>query len=347
MNCGNSDISGNIRIASISARNLEFSLLSNNIDISDLIIKRKQGAAYAKIDDSAKSPVDSGKRAVKPFIGKGVYTIKNIKAGRLALTNFRSEVILGETRSIMEPLSFTAYGGQFNGKININKDPSSKYLLDTKIRGSRLKIKELLTALGAKTNVLTGDLESLFEIKYRRGATSFYNALNGDITLTAIDGRLYKFVMLNKLFSIVNIISISNLFEEGIHFNKLHGYFSFKDGVLSTDDFALEGDSLRMSAVGSINANDKTIDATLGLHPFVTIDKIISSIPIAGWIIVGKEGTVSMYYGLKGPLKDFKITPMIIEGIGKGIAGILERLLTEPIKGLKIEETPSERAPSK
>ncbi|HHD10927.1 MAG TPA: hypothetical protein ENK42_00665, partial [Deltaproteobacteria bacterium] len=134
----------------------------------------------------------------------------------------------------------------------------------------------------------------------------------------------------------VNIISITDLFEEGLPYKKIRGDFTIKNGVISTDNLVLDSKSLRMSAIGSIDIAEKTIDTTLGLHPFVTIDKIISKIPLVGWIITGKDkSTVTMYYEIKGPLKNPHVEPIPIKGLGTQMLGIFQRLLTSPIKVLE------------
>ena len=77
------------------------------------------------------------------------------------------------------------------------------------------------------------------------------------------------------------------------------------------------------------------MDSTLGLHPFVTVDKIISNIPLAGWIIAGREkSTITMYYKIYGPLKNPEVEAVPISGMGKKILGIFERIFTAPIKGM-------------
>ena len=95
-----------------------------------------------------------------------------------------------------------------------------------------------------------------------------------------------------------------------------------------------------MSAFGDVNALKKRIDAQLGFHPFVTIDKIITTIPLAGWIIGGKNKSfLSMYYEINGPLKNPEVYPVPVKTIGKGILGILQRTIVTPVKILTPEST--------
>jgi len=79
-----------------------------------------------------------------------------------------------------------------------------------------------------------------------------------------------------------------------------------------------------------------TVDAKLGLHPFVTVDKIITRIPLVGWIIGGKEkSTISMYYEIKGPLNNPDVSAVPVKSLGTGILGIFQRILEAPVEAVK------------
>jgi len=88
--------------------------------------------------------------------------------------------------------------------------------------------------------------------------------------------------------------------------------------------------------IGTANITDTTIDAKLGLHPFVTVDKIVTKIPLAGWIIGGKEKSViSMYYTIKGPIKNPDVEAIPIRALGEGVWGIFKRILRLPLDAVE------------
>ena len=161
-----------------------------------------------------------------------------------------------------------------------------------------------------------------------KGAAPFARRINGSATIIVEGGRLWKFGFITDIFSFVNIISLDELFTTGLPYKDITGTFTMNRGTISTSDLAFDSDSLRMSAIGRLQMPENTIDLTLALHPFVTIDRIITNIPIVGWIITGKEeSTVSFYFDIEGPLSDPDITPLPVKTIEKGVLGILQRLL--------------------
>ena len=103
--------------------------------------------------------------------------------------------------------------------------------------------------MGAKEDILTGRLTAEAKLSVKRGAIPMSSGLNGKVVLSAKDGKLKKFLVLTKIFSIVNILTITELFNTGMPYGTIDGKFYVKDGVISTDNFFLEGNSLRMSAV--------------------------------------------------------------------------------------------------
>ncbi len=312
---GKSHLSGKINLLDIRKRIVSFSLVSDFLDTDDFLTIHKK----------EKTPKGY------PVKAKGKLTAKAGRVHRVTFWNLSADVTVDPYSIRFEPVSFTSHGGQVAGLAALYSGLTDRKF-KLKFRASRLKLSPLLKDLGVKKEVLTGRFTAVFDIDCKR-EEPYTRGLNGTIKAVAKDGKLWKFIVLSKIFSVVNIISITDLFEEGLPYKKIRGDFTLKNGVISTDNLVLDSKSLRMSAIGSIDITEKTIDTTLGLHPFVTIDKIISKIPLVGWIITGKDkSTVTMYYEIKGPLKNPHVEPIPIKGLGTQMLGIFQRLLTSPIK---------------
>jgi hypothetical protein len=240
---------------------------------------------------------------------------------------------VSDGRVFISPISIAIDKGSVSGTITINTRPRDGKTFEAGFNASGIDLETMLSASGAKGKTIAGGLSGSIDLWGRANAGNFLEGINGTARLHVEKGRLWEFVLFSKLFSIVNIVSIDELFKEGLPFRYLTGDFVVKDGIISTEDMYLDSDSLRMSAAGSIDMPKASIDGYLALHPFVTIDKIISKIPLAGWIITGrKETTLSMYFSVKGPLKDPSTEPAPIVTIGKNILDLLERLVETPLE---------------
>jgi hypothetical protein len=314
---GESSFSGKVDIVDISRGKIQFELLSPRINAADLL------------------PTPAG-ADLEPFItGSGKLTVREGTAWGFTFKNFTTGIDISQ-KTISFPVNFTSHEGRVSGNVVYFRDPKETTLFKTGLKLSKLSLKPLIKELGAKRPILAGRLDAEVELEGKK-QMALTSGLNGNVRLIATDGGLWEFIVLRKIFSIVNIVSISELFEreEGLPYKAITGSFTINDGVIRTKDLLLDSDSMRMSAIGKINSTAGSIKATLGLHPFVTIDKIISKIPLAGWIIVGDEkSTVTMYYRIKGPLKDPEVTPQPAKSIEKNILDIFKRVLKTPIKAV-------------
>ena len=98
---------------------------------------------------------------------------------------------------------------------------------------------------------------------------------------------------------------------------------------------------MRITIVGKIDLGKNQIDARIGVHPLVTVDTVLSHIPIAGYILTGKDKAFLSYiYEVTGDLDDPKIEAIPFKSVGEGILGIFKRLLETPLR-------PFQRAPGK
>src|SRR3990170_698661 len=365
---GSSDVSGKLNVIDLSKGIVNFNLFSNNLDMADFAKAKKRkklrpDGDEAGLDkntdkDAGNTPgavsdikaLDVAEEAIPPEItpgapqgvdagapitGRGRISAKQGFIRGISYTALSAEAAIGDDAAHISPITFTSHGGQVTGEAVLFLDKKSPNLLETSFKVSRARVAGIFKDLGAKEDILTGRLTAVAKLNVKRGATPMSSGLNGKVMLSAKDGKLKKFLVFTKIFSIVNILTITELFNTGMPYDTIDGKFYVKDGIISTDNFFLEGNSLRMSAVGEIDLPNSTMDSTLGLHPFVTVDKIISNIPLAGWIIAGREkSTITMYYKIYGPVKNPEVEAVPISGMGKKILGIFERIFTAPIKGM-------------
>lgn len=326
MDVGRSDLSGTIDIIDIAGRKIRFDIASTHLDSSDLIPKeRMRSLARHK----SKPPVTgSGSVAIDGGVAWG-HSFKGLKAA----------IDMENDHVYIRPLSMEVDGGRLDTAVSYHRDDQDPVLFEAAAEASEIDIKPMLSAFGAKKDILAGSLSGRGVLWGKRGAEPFSSGLNGDLRLEASAGRLWKFQVMAGIFSVVNILSIDELFEEGLPYKTLSGNFTIRDGIISTEEMNLDSASLRMSATGEIDLPNSIIHGILAMHPLVTIDKIISNIPLAGYIITGKnESTASIYFSVEGPLRDAEVSLLPVKSVEEGVLGILERLIKTPIRLLETQE---------
>jgi len=170
-------------------------------------------------------------------------------------------------------------------------------------------------------------------------------SLNGSLRFEIEDGVIERFNILSKIFSILNVTQIykgrlPDLKTKGLPYHHILANIYIKDGIASTDDFLVDSDAMRITLLGKVDLSKNLIDARVGVHPLVTIDTIISSVPIAGYILTGKDKAfISYFYEVKGNLDDPKIEAIPLKSIEGPSWGIIKRLLETPLR-------PFQKAPS-
>lgn len=333
MKAGTSSIHGRIEVLDINRKEVSFQLLAPRFDTADVFIKKDKKALAA---GPPPRKVFTGSRAKKRFTGTGKIIIKEGRLWKHRTENFFAEVTLTNETINLHPVTAVVDNGTVRGEIIIFRDPKTDLKWKITAELSEVELEDFFDGLGAKKKILTGPTNGSVTIDCKRWAWPPKSCTNGFMSLASPKGKLYEFGALSKIFSIVNIFSVDELFRKGLQFKRLSGDFKFTDGVLSSDNLFLDSDSMRMSVVGNVNIVDKTTDSVLAMHPFVTIDKIITSIPLVGWVLTGEEQSmVSLYFKLTGPIKEPYIDPLPIDKMGNKIFSIFERLLELPMDMMK------------
>ena len=82
----------------------------------------------------------------------------------------------------------------------------------------------------------------------------------------------------------------------------------------------------------------KYVDIYATFTTFRSVNRLISKIPIIGWIIGGKERSFTgVNVHIKGFVdKKISVKPVPLEGLGKGFLGILKRTLMLPLNAVGV-----------
>jgi len=159
--------------------------------------------------------------------------------------------------------------------------------------------------------------------------------------VTVKDGVLRKFSGLAKVFSLLNVSQIfsgklPDMDTEGMPFSLLQGSASIAQGKINTEDLTITSEAMNLSLFGSHNLINDQIDFTLEVMPLRTVDKVITKIPIAGWILAGKnKALLTAYFKLDGPSEQPHVSAIPLDSVSKTVFGIFKRTLGLPAKLVK------------
>jgi uncharacterized protein involved in outer membrane biogenesis len=262
-------------------------------------------------------------------------------AGRFHQIDFRklrSNVHFEQKILYLEDTECSLLGGSFAGKGRIDFGTKDGPRYQASVNLKNIAAERLLHALGT-TRELTGALSIEGELTAKGDTLAEVKASSlGNLRLHCEKGSLRKFALLSKLFSILNVsqlfkFKLPDMVSGGMPYDEIKASFSFKDGLVRTDDLFIDSEAMNISLVGQFDLVKDQLDVTIGVKPLQTIDKVVSRIPIAGWILTGKnKSLITTYFEAKGSLDNPTVKSIAAKSMAKGVFSIFKRLFSLPAK---------------
>ena len=190
-----------------------------------------------------------------------------------------------------------------------------------------------------KRGLISGSLNGDFHIEGNPATnTHFWNTAKGKISIQIKDDTLRKFHGLAKVFSLLNVSQIfsgklPDMNREGMPFNLIEGSTLIGDGKAKIESLKVTSVAMNLSIVGTHNFTNNTLDITLGVMPLRTVDKIISAIPLAGWILTGEDkALITAHFKIEGDSEHPKVSAIPISSVSETVLGIFKRTFGLPGK---------------
>jgi hypothetical protein len=184
---------------------------------------------------------------------------------------------------------------------------------------------------------LIGRLSARGALASRGGhPAEFRRNLQGSLHLECRDGRLDASSLAVKLLSLASIQALFqpgslDLRGRGIPYRSLIGDFRIRDGMARTDNLVADSPAFLASSVGHVDLADETLEITTAIRPLKVLDAALAGIPVAGWLLGGKEGGLVVAYArASGPIREPRIEGLPLQSVGDSLFGTFRRLLRLP-----------------
>ena len=310
---------------------------SNNLDLSDFISEEAANLRFKDI-----KPVRN------PFMKKSeiCFTL-DAAGGRWRKINcgpFRAECVFRSGDLFIERLRLQTEHGAISmkGHIKGEKEVEKQFSIFFKINEQPLK--ELYESVGFENKQLYPEGKVTLEgILYMEGREkeALISSLTGSSNVLLEKGKIKKSYVIFKILDFLSLQKFykkrpQDLSKEGFYFESIKGHIFINRGVLETENIVMRGPVFNAVAKGTVDLAKKEIDFDIGAQPLGTVDSLISKIPIAGYILTGKEKSLLTYYfKVEGPLKKPAVRYVPLKKIGKNMIGFLTRLLLTPVRLFK------------
>lgn len=287
----------------------------NNTDLSAL--------DFRQTPDGVKLTAQGNAFDLSPYLNNS----KNLKKGKGYTINLKvAHLIFGENRE-MQNASIDLDCGAVCRSATIDAKLAEKnsfnYLIkDGKVTATSDNNGELTRVLGINEHVEGGML-------------TLDGAYKGDKIEGTLDVKNYTLKRAPILTKILTIASLTGFLDtlsgNGIAFSNLHIPFTYRDNIIVLKDGKTHGNALGLTASGTIDLDNSTIDLSGLLIPSYTVNSLIGNVPVIGDLLMGGKGKgiLAMNYSLKGNLDDpsVSVNPLsaFTPGFMRGIFDVFDQ----------------------
>jgi uncharacterized protein YhdP len=239
----------------------------------------------------------------------------------------------------IDAFEMKAFNGGFSGKGHIVFAPGGIAQYEAVFVIDKMSAEQILKHTGSETVPITGTLTMEGDVT-AEGATiaDLKKTARGTATLDMEQGSLNRFAFLSKVFSILNVsqlfkFKLPDMVNEGMPYNAIKGTFSLKDGILSSNDLFVNSNAMNISLVGKTDIIKEELDLNIGIQPLQTVDKIVSIIPVVGWILTNDtRSLITFYFQAQGKWSDPTVNAIPVKSMAKGVFDIFKKIFQLPEK---------------
>jgi hypothetical protein len=191
-----------------------------------------------------------------------------------------------------------------------------------------------LSCFTDQSNLAMGTFDLSGQLRSKGRPVEFPRSVAGEMAFSATNGRIYRFGLLAKILSILNVTEIyrgeiPDLVGEGFAYRSMTIGAELEKGKLILSECSIDGVSMGIACEGDIDLAEKKMDLIILVAPFKTVDRIIKFLPLIKQILGGK--LISIPFRAKGQFKNPAVIPLHPTAVGSGLLGVLERTIKLPI----------------
>ena len=180
-------------------------------------------------------------------------------------------------------------------------------------------------------------MEGVYSFKAHLTGNGFSDAdkdnINGVISLKSHNGRIHRMTLLSRLLSVLNILKLPDITQEGFSFRSVLVEAQVKKGVIHLEKAVIDAENMALVFSGQIFPFENELDLTCLVAPFKTIDTIIKYIPLVNTILSGR--LASFPAKATGAINDPIITPLHPSAVGEGILNMFIDIMKSPARLLQ------------
>lgn len=259
------------------------------------------------------------------------FETQKMTLGKYRFTNFTAETDFNTRRMDIRSFKAGLCGLDLSGNLNQDRWPPQK--TRTRIRITTQdgeNIQDPLSCLFPDLKLMEGRYDFTCDLAGEGPKKAIIHHLNGPVSLNAWEGRIYKLTLLSRILSVLNILDLPNITQQGFGFKSMVMEGQLRDGVIYLDKAVIDGDDMAITFTGWIAPFKDEMNLNCLVAPFKTIDTIIKYIPLVSTVLQGK--LVSFPAKATGSLTDPVVVPLHPSAVGQGLINMMGNIIKSPVR---------------
>ncbi len=306
---------------------IDLAIKSSYLDLNDLLLLTDLQLSAPPASPSKSRPNLTAKIIADTGKGWGI-----------EFEQLRGTILLEENILYLQPMEMFAMGGKISARVRIDNGANGtppRYQVSCSM--NKVAAEKFVQAIGINSQEIVGTLSLQAELTGKgESADELKKSALGSLRLRIEEGNLRRFAVLSKIFSILNVsqlikLQLPEMVSGGMPYHDITASFSIRDGIVTSKDLFISSDSMNISAIGKVNLVKNEMDITIGVQPLQTVDKVISRLPIVGWVLTGRDRNfITAYFEAKGKLDDPTVSAIPVKSIARGVFDIFKRVFELP-----------------
>ena len=264
----------------------------------------------------------------------------HIKEGDLYGMQFQEAsgvIVPSRGRLMIHPLDFKVGEGYCNAQVLTDFVSGGPSRLRVSGHAEDVDALVVYRELLNQENILRGALRGDFYLTGDIGR-NFLPSSYGRFSIQIRDGVLRQFPILSKVFSLLNVsqifaLQLPDMDLEGMPYETLTANFQLDKGILKSEDLTIRSEAMNQSYTGQLDLVSKEVDLAMAIHPLGTVDKIVTRVPVAGWLLTGEDkALLTAHFSISGQVSDVSVMIMPLDTLSEPTIGLLRRTLGLPFK---------------
>ncbi len=265
--------------------------------------------------------------------------LDRLEYGKYVFAPFKGNVHFQPGTVKVETTDAKLCGVSLPGELLVDE---SKVSLMAKPTAVNEPLEPCIVCLGGKKAIIDGSFSLNGELRAEGKKGDLVKSLRGSLEFDAKEGRIYRFDVVSKIFSVINVTEIyrgqlPDLAREGCAYDGIKVRATVDEGKLSLDEAVVDSRCMKMVWSGTVDFVTQTVDMVVLLAPLRTFEKLIGYVPLIGRMF---DGVISVPVKVSGEIADPSIIPMSPSAIGSKLIGIMKQVLQAPLKVVSPSSSP-------